>query len=82
MVFPKGRCHHDLKVFYESGHNNLFKNIIENTKERWLVYYLSLLSTHLYERALNHRMVKSEIFGKSSLDFSFGQGSYLISDFA
>ena len=82
MVFPKGRCHHDLKVFYESGHNNLFKNIIENIKERWLVYYLSLLSTHLYERALNHRMVKSEIFGKSSLDFSFGQGSYLISDFA
>ena len=35
-----------------------------------------------YERALNHRMVKSEIFGKSSLNFSFGQGSYLISDFA
>ena len=35
-----------------------------------------------YERALNHRMVKSKIFGKSSLNFSFGQGSYLISDFA
>ena len=27
-------------------------------------------------------MVKSKIFGKSSLSFSFGQGSYLISDFA
>ena len=30
--FPKGRCHHDLKAFCESGHNNLFKNIIENMK--------------------------------------------------
>ena len=27
----KGRCHHDLKAFYESGHN-LFKNIVENMK--------------------------------------------------
>ena len=35
-----------------------------------------------YERALNHRMVKPKIFGKSSLNFSFGHGSYLISDFA
>ena len=36
-----------------------------------------------YETALNnHRMVKSKIFGKSSLNFSFGQDSYLISDFA
>ena len=43
--------------------------------------YLSLLFTYLYERALNHRMVKSKIFEKSSLNFSFGQGSYLISDF-
>ena len=32
LVFPKGRCHHDLKAFCESGHNNLFKNIIENMK--------------------------------------------------
>ena len=32
LVFPKGRCHHDLKAFYESGHNNFFKNIIENMK--------------------------------------------------
>ena len=35
-----------------------------------------------YEKALNHRMVKSKIFGKSSLNFSFGQGRYPISDFA
>ena len=35
-----------------------------------------------YERALKHGMVKSTIFRKSSLNFSFGQGSYLISDFA
>ena len=30
--FPKGRCHHDLKAFCESGHSNLFRNIIENMK--------------------------------------------------
>ena len=35
-----------------------------------------------YERAVKHGMVKSTIFRKSSLNFSFGQGSYLISDFA
>ena len=35
-----------------------------------------------YERALNYRMVKSTIFGKSSLNFNFGQGTYLTSDFA
>ena len=35
-----------------------------------------------YERALNHRMVKSTIFGKSSLNFSFSQSSYLTSGFA
>ena len=79
--FPKGRCHHDLKAFCESGRNNLFKSIIENIKYRWLVYYLSLLFTHLYERVLNHRMLKSKIFGKSSLNVSFGQGSCIISDF-
>ena len=33
-----------------------------------------------FERALKHGMVKLEIFRKSSLNFSFGQGSYLISD--
>ena len=35
-----------------------------------------------FERALKHGMVKSKIFRKSYLNFSFGQGSYLISDFA
>ena len=35
-----------------------------------------------YERALKHGLVKSTIFRKSSLNLSFGQGSYLISDFA
>ena len=35
-----------------------------------------------YERPVKHGMVKSTIFGKSSLNLSFGQGSYLISDFA
>ena len=32
LVFPMGRCHHDLKAICESGHNNLFKKIIENMK--------------------------------------------------
>ena len=35
-----------------------------------------------FERALKHMMVKSKIFRKSTLNFSLGQGSYLISDFA
>ena len=53
QVFPKGRCHHDFKAFCESGHNNLFKNIIENMKQRWLVYYLCLLFTHLMKGPWN-----------------------------
>ena len=43
QVFSMGFLHHDLKAFCESGHNNFIKNIIENMKWRWLVYYLSLL---------------------------------------
>ena len=35
-----------------------------------------------YERALKYGMVKSTIFKKSSLNFSFGQGGYLITGFA
>ena len=35
-----------------------------------------------YERALKHGMVKPTIFRKSSLNFSFGQGGYLITGFA
>ena len=35
-----------------------------------------------YERVWKNGMEKSTIFRKSSLNFSFGQGSYLISDFA
>ena len=35
-----------------------------------------------YERAWKNGMEKSIIFRKSSLNFSFDQGSYLISDFA
>ena len=46
QVFPKDHCHHNLKAFCESGHNNLLKNIIENMKWRLLVYYLSLSFTH------------------------------------
>ena len=34
------------------------------------------------ERALTNGRVKSKIVRKSSLNFTFGQGSYLISDFA
>ena len=34
------------------------------------------------ERALNNRRRKSQILRKSSLDFTFGQGSCLVSDFA
>ena len=33
LVFPKGHCHNDLKAFYESGLNNLFKNIVEKSKD-------------------------------------------------
>ena len=82
QVFSMGYLHHDLKAFCESGHNNFIKNIIENMKWRWLVYYLSLLFFLFFERALKQRMVKSKIFRKLSLNFSFGQDSYLISDFA
>ena len=35
-----------------------------------------------FERALKYGMMKSKIFRKSSLHFSFGQDSYLISDSA
>ena len=35
-----------------------------------------------FERALKHGMVKLKIFRKSSMNFSFGQGSYLISEFS
>ena len=34
------------------------------------------------ERALNNGRVKLQIFRKPSLNFTFGQGSFLISDFA
>ena len=35
-----------------------------------------------FDRTLKHGMVKSEIFRKLSLNLSFGQGTYLISDTA
>ena len=35
-----------------------------------------------FERVLKHGRVKLKVFRKSSLNFSFGQGGYLISDFA
>ena len=35
-----------------------------------------------FERALKHGMVKFKKFKKLSLKFSFGQGCYLILDFA
>ena len=35
-----------------------------------------------FERALKHGIVKSKVFRKSSLNFSYGQGIYLISGFA
>ena len=35
-----------------------------------------------YKRALKQEIVKLKIFRKSSSNFRFGQGSYLISDFA
>ena len=66
QVFPKGSCHHDSKKNKVKMARILFKFIIHPS----------------YERALKHGMVKSTIFRKSSLNFSFGQGSYLISDFA
>ena len=47
---PNGRCLYDLQAFCEPGHNNLFKNTIENMKYRWVVYYLSLLFTYLMKR--------------------------------
>ena len=51
QVFPKGSCHHDLKAFCEIGYNSVLLNIIDNMKQRWLVYYLSLLFTHLVKRS-------------------------------
>ena len=47
QAFPKGCCHHDLKAFCEIWYKSVLLNIIENMKKRWLVYYLSLLFTHL-----------------------------------
>ena len=44
--------------------------------------YLSLLFIHLLNEPLKHVTVKSKIFRKSSLNFSFGQDSYLMPDFA
>ena len=81
QVFPKGRCHHDLKAFCESGHNNLFKNIKKYEVKMACILFTFIIHPS-YERALKHGLVKSTIFRKSSLNLSFGQGSYLISDFA
>ena len=46
-AFPKGFCHHDFKAFCEIGYKSVLLNIIKNINWRWLVYYLSLLFTHL-----------------------------------
>ena len=51
-----------------------------------ILYYSRILFKFIihpsYERAWKNGMEKSTLFRKSSLNFSFGQGSYLISDFA
>ena len=46
-VFPKGCYHHDLKAFCKIGYKSVLLDTIENMKYKWLVYYLSLLFTHL-----------------------------------
>ena len=80
QVFHKGCCHHDLKTFCKTGCNSVLSNNIENMKLRWLVYHLSLLFTHLVKWPWR---TEGEIKNrKSSLNFTFGLRSCLISDFA
>ena len=47
QVFSKGCCPGDLKAFCEIVYKSVLLNIIENMKQRWLVYYLKLMFTHL-----------------------------------
>ena len=47
--FSKGCSHHDFIAFCEIGYKSVLLNIIKNIKWRWLVYYLSLLFTHLWK---------------------------------
>ena len=47
QVFSKGCCHDDLKAFCEIVYKSVLLSIIENMKQRWLVYYLKLMFTHL-----------------------------------
>ena len=71
QVFPKSCCHHDLKVFYETGYISVLLNIIENMDDSYIIYPSC-------ERALNNGRVKSKIVRKLSLNFTFRQGSCLI----
>ena len=82
QVFPKGYCHHDLKAFCESGHNNLLKKYFRRYEVKMARILFKFIIYPSFERALKHGMVKLKIFRKSSMNFSFGQGSYLISEFS
>ena len=57
---PKDCCHHDLKVFGETGYNSLFLNVTENIKYDSYIKFIIYPSC---ERALKNRRVKSEKLG-------------------
>ena len=73
QVFTKGFCHHDHKVFCEAGYKSVLLNIIEN--KPWGTF-------KCLERALKNERVESKIVKKLPFNFTFGQGSCLISDFS
>ena len=86
QAFPKDYCHHDLKV---SKHFVKLEMIILETFEYYRKYEVKITRISfrftIYpscERALNNGRVKWKVVWKSSLNFTFGQGSWLISDFA
>ena len=80
QVFPQGCCHHDLKVFCETGYNKYtFEYFTKYEVKMTRILFITYPSC---ETALKNGRVRSKIVRKSSLNFTFGQGSCLISDFA
>ena len=67
------------KHFVNLGIITLYYRKYEVQMARILFKFIIFL---FFESALKQRIVKSKIFRRLSLNFSFGQGSYLISDFA
>ena len=78
QVFPKSCCHHDLKVFWEIGYKSVLLSIIENMKKRWLVYYLSLLFTHLVKGPWKTGGSFGGIYAKESIVVEISKVSQLL----